>query len=150
MDNEFFNDWFNAFNAGLEKMDIKECSRLFEDCAKRCSLDALKYLYRDLFEECESNLDTFFKRVGEKKNVKGRVIEPGKVYELIFTNCDCPLHTQANIRSNRLCECSRQSMICVFKDLVPDRKFTIECKGSILSGNDICCHRIVFDEKGNQ
>ena len=146
MDTEFFKDWFSAFNTGLDKMDIQECSRLFADCAKRCSMDALKYLYRDLFEECERDLDTFFERVGEKKNVKGRVIEPGKVYELIFTSCDCPLHTQVHIRSNRLCECSRQSMICVFKDLLPDRNFTIECRRSILSGDDICCHRIVFEE----
>ena len=42
-------------------------------------------------------------------------------------------------------ECSRQSMTCVFKDLVPDKAFTIECVESILSGSNICCHRIVFE-----
>ena len=146
MDTRFFKDWFNAFDAGLNKMDTGECSRLFADSAERCSRDALKYLYRDLFEECGKDLDAFFERVEKNKNVKGRVIESGRVYELIFSSCDCPLHTEANIRSNRLCECSRQSMICVFKDLVPDRSFTIECAGSILSGSDICCHRIVFEE----
>lgn len=84
--------------------------------------------------------------VEEKKNVKGRVVESGKIYELIFTSCDCPIHTEAEIESNRLCECSRQSMICVFKELVPERRFHIECIKSILSGDEVCCHRIIFDD----
>ena len=98
-----------------------------------------------LFKDCGGDLDLFFARVGEKKNVKGRIIESGKVYELIFTSCDCPLHTEMNIQSTRLCECSRQSMICVFKTLVPDRKLTIEMQTSILSGDEECCHRIIFE-----
>ena len=142
----FFTDWFNALNEGLEKMSIEECSRLFSRCAQKCSCDALKYLYRDLFDECGKDLDKFFSRVCEKKDVKGRVIEPGKIYELIFTNCGCPLHTETGINSTRLCECSRQSMICVFKNLVPERKFSIECMASILSGDSECCHRIVFEK----
>ena len=130
----------------LDKISVDECSELFSECAYKCSRDALKYLYRDLFEECDKDLDKFFNRVEEKKNVKGRVVESGKIYELIFTSCDCPIHTEAGIKSNRLCECSRQSMICVFKDLVPERKFHIECVKSILSGNEECCHRIIFED----
>ena len=73
-------------------------------------------------------------------------IEPGKIYELIFTKCGCPLYTHAKINSNNLCECSRQSMICVFKNLVPQKNFKIECTESILAGNKKCCHKIVFDD----
>ena len=43
-------------------------------------------------------------------------------------------------------ECSRQSMICVFNELVPERRFHIECIKSILSGDEVCCHRIIFAE----
>ena len=96
--------------------------------------------------EKPQNLDKFFERVEEKKNVRGRVVESGKIYELIFTSCDCPIHTEAGIESNRLCECSRQSMICVFKELVPERRFHIECIKSILSGDEVCCHKIIFDD----
>ena len=145
MDNGFFSEWFRSLNKGLDNMNTEECSRLFSPCAQRCACDALKYLYKDLFNDCHGDLDEFFTRVEERKNVKGRIIESGKVYELVFTSCDCPLHTDFEVNSNRLCECSRQSMICVFKDLVPDRKFSIECKGSILSGDKECCHRIVFE-----
>ena len=146
MDKGFFDKWFEGFGEGLDKMSNEECSRLFSKCAYNCSRDALKNLYRDLFEECEKDLDRFFVRLEEKKNVKGRVVESGKIYELIFTNCDCPIHTEAGIETNSLCECSRQSMICVFRELVPERRFHIECVKSILSGDEICCHRIIFDE----
>ena len=142
MDKDFFDYWFDGFNEGLDKLSNEECSRLFSQCA----CDALKYLYRDLFVDCDRDLDKFFSRVEEKKNVRGRVVESGKVYELIFTSCDCPIHTEAGIDSNRLCECSRQSMICVFKELISERRFHIECIKSILSGDEVCCHRIIFDD----
>ena len=146
MDEKFFKKWFGSLNVGLEKMSIDECSRLFAGCAETCSRDALKYLYRDLFNSCNGDLDMFFTKVGVKKNVEGRVVESGRVYELIFTGCDCPLHTDVNVNSTRICECSRQSMICVFKNLIPDRDFRIECISSILSGDEKCCHRIIFEE----
>ena len=145
MDTKFFNKWFKGLNDGLEKMDTEECSRLFSKCAQQCACDALKYLYRDLFSECNGNLDKFFLQVNEQKELAGKVIEPGKVYELIFTKCGCPLYTEAEIKSSKLCECSRQSMIYVFQTLVPDRKFKIENIETILSGNSRCCYRIIFD-----
>ena len=43
-------------------------------------------------------------------------------------------------------ECSRQSMIHVFENLVPNRKFKIECMETILAGSDRCCHRIIFED----
>lgn len=146
MDQKFFERWFNGFSGGLDQLRQEECSRLFSKCALQCSCDALKYLYRDLFIECNGDLDKFFLRLNEKKDIEGKVIQSGKVYELIFTKCGCPLYTQTGIKSTNLCECSRQSMICVFKNLVPQRTFKIESMESILAGNEKCCHRIMFVE----
>ena len=146
MDKEFFEKWFNGFDEGLSQLKQEECSKLFSKCAQQCSCDALKYLYKDLFNECNEDLDKFFLRLNEKKDLEEKVIEPGKIYELIFTKCGCPLYTHAKINSNNLCECSRQSMICVFKNLVPQKNFKIECTESILAGNKKCCHKIVFDD----
>ena len=147
MDKEFFEKWFKGFDEGLSQLKQEECSKLFSKCAQQCSCDALKYLYKDLFNECNEDLDKFFLRLNEKKDLEGKVIEPGKIYELIFTKCGCPLYTHAKINSNNLCECSRQSMICVFKNLVPQKNFKIECTESILAGNKKCCHKIVFDDQ---
>ena len=142
---DFFDGWFREFGSGLDKMSDEECGRLFSCCAKRCSGDALKYLYRDLFKDCGGDLDKFFSRVGEQKGLEGKVVEPGRVYELIFMSCDCPLHTKYEIDSVRLCACSRQSMICVFEDLVPDRSFTIETVTTILDGSDKCRYKLIFE-----
>ena len=142
--NEFFTGWFGSLEKGLEKLDEQECSRLFSECAKSCSWYVVNYIYRKLFDECGGNLDSFFARLHEIDNVDGRVIQPGRVYELIFRKCECPVHTEANVRSPRLCTCSRESMICVFRDLVPDREFELEQVSTILAGADVCRHIITF------
>ena len=50
--NEYMKKLAAAFDGGAEKTSCKECSRLFDDCAKSCASDALKYLYRAPFDEC--------------------------------------------------------------------------------------------------
>ena len=145
MDKRFFENWFTCLNDGLEKMSGEECSRLFSECAKFCSHDALINLYLTLFNECGKNFDKFFPRLSEKKDLDGKVIEPGKVYELTFTKCGCPLHSQMNVNSERLCECSTQSMICVFNSLAPEKEIKIERIESILAGGEKCIHRITIE-----
>ena len=142
--NEFFLGWFRALEEGLEKLDTKECSQLFTGCARRCAKDAVKYLYRDLFDECKGNLDQFFLRLNEKNGIDGRIIETGRVYELIFYSCECPLKTDAGISSPHLCECSKESMICVFKELAGERDFYLEQIETILKGDNACHYRITF------
>mgnify|MGYP003321906006 CR=1 FL=1 len=143
---DFFAGWFVEFSKGLNKLNDGECGRLFADCGKTCAGFAVKYLYKDLFEKCGRDLDNFFSRLDEVKDVGGAVVETGKVYDIIFKTCGCPLHAQANVSSGKLCECSRQSMICVFETLVPGRKFNIQKMESILGGNNLCKLRISFEE----
>ena len=138
----FFKNWFNALDKGLDKMSEQECSRLFSECSSQCAKDALKYLYRDLFDDCEGNLDEFFSRLREIDGVDGFVVQKGSVYEIIFKSCGCDLHTQANVNSGRLCECSRQSILWILKELVPHRAFSVERIESVLNGAQICRFRI--------
>ena len=142
--NDFFTGWFGALEKGLEKLNEQECACLFSECAKSCAWYVVNTMYRKLFDECAGNLDLFFERLHEIDNVDGKVIKTGRVYELIFRKCECPVHTEANIRSPRLCTCSKESMICVFKDLVPDREFELEQISTILADADACRHRITF------
>ena len=134
----FFTNWFSAFDKGLDNMSGQECSRLFSVCASQCAKDALKYLYWDLFDACEGNLDEFFSLLKEIDGVDGRVIENGRSYEIIFKSCGCDLHTEANINSSRLCECSRQSILWIMKHLAPNQSFYIEKEETILSGGAQC------------
>lgn len=143
---DFIERWFKGFSEGIEKLNREERGRLFSSCASLCAKDALKYLYQDLFTACDGNLDIFFSRLNEVHSVDGKVIEKGKVYEIIFLNCNCELHTQANVDTAKLCECSRQSIICELKTLLPDREFLVEEKMTILNGDTYCCFRITKNE----
>lgn len=142
---EFFEGWFKTLEKGLEKLDANECSCLFSECAKTCSEFVVNCMYRPIFDECGGDLDKFFANIHKIDNVEGKVIESGKKYELIFKKCECPVHTEAKITSPRLCTCSKESMTCVFKALVPDRTFKLEQISTILDGSEVCRHLITFD-----
>lgn len=86
MDQKFFERWFNGFSGGLDQLRQEECSRLFSKCALQCSCDALKYLYRDLFIECNGDLDKFFLRLNEKKILKEKLYNQEKFMNLYLQN----------------------------------------------------------------
>ena len=142
---EFIEGWFATLEKGLDKLDVNECSCLFSECAKTCSEFVINSMYKPIFEECEGNLDEFFTNIHKIDNVEGNILEPGKKYELIFKKCECPIHTDAKVSSPRLCVCSKESIICVFKAPVPDREFELEQVATILDGCDVCKHVINFD-----
>ena len=138
----FFCGWFRELSGGLDCMSEEECSRLFSCCAARCAADALKHLYREPFECCGGDLDLFFSSLHGIDGVDGTVIEQGRVYELIFEQCSCDLHTRAHIDSPRLCECSRQSIILELKALMPDEEFGVTEVSTVLGGGNKCRFRI--------
>ena len=142
---EFFVGWFASLEKGLDKLDINECSCLFSECAKTCSEYVINNMYRELLDECEGDPDKFFVSINQRDNVEGNVIEPGKVYEMIFKKCECPVHTDANVSSPRLCTCSKESMIYLIRALLPDRKFKLEQISTILDGSNECRYLITID-----
>ena len=139
---EFFARWFRGFGEGLAGLSREERGRLFAPCAALCARDALRDLYLGLFRDCGGDLDQFFSRLHEVRSVDGRVIEPGKVYEILFLACGCDLHVRAGVNAPELCECSRQSIIAEFRELLPGKEFEVEERGTILGGEECCCFRI--------
>ncbi|MDO4459834.1 MAG: hypothetical protein Q4C42_07125 [Clostridia bacterium] len=139
---EFFLNWFKAFGDGLLNIDEESCGKLFSSCASVCAKDAVKYLYRDLFNECGGKPDEFFIKLNKKEGLGGEVVEPGRVYDIIFKSCGCPLHTDVGVNTPKLCECSKMSTKYIMKSLSPEDKFTVEKIGSILGGDKVCRFRI--------
>lgn len=139
---DFFEKWFKGFDDGLQNMTDEECGRLFKPCAALCAKDALKYLYQDLFDECKGDPDVFFARLHEVEGVDGQVIEPGKEYDIIFKSCNCDLHARGHVNTPKLCECSRQSILCELKTLMPERAFAVKRLSSILNGDQCCAFRL--------
>lgn len=138
----FFINWFHGLDKGLDRMSQQECSRLFSACASHCANDAFQNLYRDLFDACDGNLDVFFTRLNEIDGIGGNVIQSGLVYEILFKSCNCDLHTKAKMNSGKLCECSRQSILCILGKLAPNGAFSVEKVKSILDGGKVCRFRI--------
>lgn len=139
---DFFEQWFEGFGQGLCALTDAERARLFRPCAERCARDALKYLYQDLFNDCGGDLDAFFSRLNEVRQVDGRVVERGRVYEIDFLQCTCDLHTRAGVNTDALCECSRQSLLCELETLLPGQTFDVARVSSILRGDARCVFRI--------
>ena len=139
---EFFSGWFGGLDEGLRKLSDAECGRLFAACAARCAEDALKYLYNGLWAECGGDADAFFASLHRVDKVDGRVVEKGRVYEWIFTECNCPVHTEGKVDCGRLCECSRQSIIAELGVLMPEKEFTVTKVETILDGGEACRFRI--------
>lgn len=138
----FFENWFRGFDKGLDQMSLQECSRLFSVCASQCAKDAFSHLYQELYASCEGNLDAFFTRLKEIDGIDGRVVQSGRIYEIIFKSCNCDLHTRANMNSSKLCECSRQSILCILRQIAPEGVFSVETVESILDGAKECRFRI--------
>lgn len=90
------------------------------------------------------NRDEFYRRMDEQCGVSGKVIVPGKVYEICFPTCLCDLHTTGGVSTPNLCECSRQSIIYVAQMIWNTTDITVECLGTVLSGQKECKFRICF------
>jgi len=138
MDKAFFERWFDSLNTGLDALSEEECGRLFAPCAARCARDAFTNLYRDLFEECGRDVDLFFSRIHELDGASGHVVAPHRIYEIEFMTCSCDLHVVAHVDSPKLCECSRQSILCMMHFMAPDEKYIVTRIETVLEGAPSC------------
>ena len=84
-----------------------------------------------IYAKYDGDFDRIYKEGYNSMSYQGRVIEPGKVYELSYSECSCP-KVKCGLRSNpEQCECSRQSILYILSQLEPDSQF------------DVCTFRIM-------
>lgn len=146
MDKEFYLEWFKGFSEGIGSIDEKSRSCLLNCCAKKCADTGVLAAYQKHFVSVNGNRDEFYRRIDELGGARGEVIIPNKKYAIYFPRCFCDLHTTGGVDSNALCECSRQSIIYIGEKIWgTDTDFTVENKGTVLSGNDECCFHILFE-----
>lgn len=145
MDKVFFSQWFKGFEKGLDEMDSDGRSSFLKHCAKHCADTGILQSYLQLYQTVNGNRDEFYTRLNEIGNVRGEVIVPNKEYCIYFPDCACDIHTKFDINSANLCECSRQSIIYVAKNVWCDSKVRVEQEKTILSGDKECKFRVVFE-----
>ena len=147
MDNEI-RWWFTGFEEGLGALPEEERGTLLRSCAENCLQMGMLDFYRCVQERSGGDIDGFFQSLGEMGGLETEIVRPGKEFWLIFHQCTCSLHTQGYINSSLLCECSRQSVLCILRALWPERRFVVDPEGTILNGAQDCRFHIVEQEEG--
>ena len=108
------------------------------ECVKDCVLP----IHQQIYAKYGGDFDRIYSEGYNSKSYQGRVIEPGKVYELSYQECSCP-KVKCGLRSNpEQCECSRQSILFILSQLEPDSRFDVRIENTILRGGERCTFRI--------
>lgn len=142
----FIKDWFGWFSEAMAEMDPAARAAFFRHCGCACCETTPIRLYRAIFAAAHHDLDAFFARLHKIPGVSGRVVQPGRTYEIAFDECLCDLHTQGYLNSEVLCACSKASIAHVMETLAPGKCFQVEKCHTILGGADECRFRIEFEE----
>ena len=145
MDNQI-SWWFAGFEDGLSALPQEERETLLRRCAENCLQMGMIDFYRGVYERSNGEIDGFFRALEDMSGLETEIVRPGKEFWLIFHQCTCALHTQGYIKSCLLCECSRQSVLYILRELWPDRTFVVDPAGTILNGAQDCRFHIVEKE----
>ena len=113
-------------------------------CYKQCAIDCvgadtLKQ-YQKQFDECNKDIDLLFSSDTGDEDFYRRVIEAGHIYETGYPGCIC----WKNDNGQGKCECSRQALIYLYSQLLPDKEITVETIQTVREGAENCIFRIIF------
>ena len=111
-----------------------------------CVKDHVLQIHKQIYAKYNDDFDRIYTEGYNSKSYTGRVIEPGKIYELSYLECTCP-KVKYGLRNHPLqCECSRQSILYILSQLEPDSHFEVRIENTILRGSDRCTFRITRHE----
>ena len=114
----------------------------FQEEAIECVKYSVLPMHKQIYDKCKGNFDRIYAEAYNNKSYTGKVIVPGKVYELSYLECSCP-KVKCGMRScPQQCECSRQSILYILSQLEPNSKFDVLIVNTILRGSDRCTFRI--------
>ena len=67
--------------------------------AIECVKDHVLPLHKQIYAKYDGDFDRIYSEGYNSKSYQGKVIEPGKVYELSYSECSCP-KVKCGLRSN--------------------------------------------------
>lgn len=114
----------------------------YREEAIECVKDEILPLHKKLYDKYQGNFDNIYTHEFNNEFYMGKVIQPGKVYELSYLECTCPMVKNGLIKNPKHCECSRQSIIYILSQLEPKNIFEVQTINTILQGDDRCTFRI--------
>lgn len=117
----------------------------YKNKAINCVKDTVLLEQKRQFEECGCNLDEQYKKYGNTEAFFANIIEAGHIYEIGYPKCVCSEVLSGKISSISHCECSRQSILYVLGNLLPDKNINIEIIETVLGGAKKCCFKVSVD-----
>ncbi len=133
---------------GCEVATLQEL--LENDQAIACVKDRVLPAQLELYQSCDGDLDRVYGEAMNGSGYFGRVIEPGRVYELGYERCTCPKVLFGQITDPDQCNCSRQSILYILGRLEPNSSFEVEISETVLRGADYCRFRITKESNHPQ
>ena len=119
----------------------------YREEAIECVKDHVLQIHKQIYAKYNGDFDRIYTEGYNNKSYTGRVIEPGKVYELSYLECTCP-KVKCGLRNHpQQCECSRQSILYILSQLEPDSQFDVRIENTILRGSDRCTFRIIRKQR---
>jgi hypothetical protein len=117
----------------------------YKEKAVACVRETVLPLQRGQFEECGRCLDEQYRRYGSTEFLDAKVIEQGRVYEIGYPACVCPEVLSGEVKDPVHCECSRQSVLYILGELLPDKNITVETIETILGGAKRCRFKAIVE-----
>lgn len=117
----------------------------YREKAINCVKDTVLPIQMQQFQECGGSLDAQYEKYGDTDVFFGKIIEPGSVYEIGYPRCVCPEVLNGTIKDATHCECSRQSVLYILEQLLPEQSITVKTVETVLSGGERCRFRVTVE-----
>lgn len=137
--------YYHAMEEGIKSLPAEAQEKLYKSCGMDCAKNFVLGEQKRQFEECHGDLDLQYTRYGNSEYFFAEIIEKGHIYEIGYPRCLCPMVASGLASAPTHCECSRQSIIYVLQELMPDKKIEVETIETVLSGAEKCRFRIVIE-----
>ena len=114
----------------------------YYDQAVACVKDYVLPAQRELYTSCGGDFDKVYGEAMNGNGYFGKVIVPGRVYELGYEKCTCPKVLSGQITDPDHCNCSRQSILYILSHQELDSEFEVDILETVLNGAEHCRFRI--------
>ena len=115
----------------------------YKEEAIECVKDHVLPLHKQIYAKYDGDFDRIYSEGYNSKSYQGRVIEPGKVYELSYSECSCP-KVKCGLRSNPEQCLEQREPPNLFNASVPGKAFYIFCRSLNLTASSMSGLRIRF------
>ena len=116
----------------------------YREKAVNCVKDTALPVLMQWFQDSGNDMDSYCQKYGETEFSFAKVIEKGHVYEMGYPKCTCP-EALAGGKEASFCECSRQGVIYVLENMMPEKHIEVEMLETIFSGAEKCRFKVVIE-----